>query len=157
MPCGSGFGKRSQNKRPRKYSKTSTPKVLSEAHFDRYDLCTTHTGSHPWRGRQGTDKGNSQPFRGSGKDFFDRSILGRDVAVNLVPVGVVVGQGRVNLRERKVLDFGGDLLGSQTEVVPAGNAPDRDAGTGDAGPALADFWRLSISVPISTTVDILSA
>src|ERR1039457_1110836 len=96
---------------------------------------------HPWRGRQGTDKGNSQPFRGSGKDFLDRSILGRDVAVNLVPVGVVVGQGRVNLRERKVLDFGGDLLGSQTEVVPAGNAPDRDAGTGDAGPALADFWR----------------
>src|ERR1039457_2787257 len=141
MPCGSGFGKRSQNKRPRKYSKTSTPKLLSEAHFDRYDLCTTHTGSQPWRGRQGTDKGNSQPFRGSGKDFFDRSILGRDVAVNLVPVGVVVGQGRVNLRERKVLDFGGDLLGSQTEVVPAGNAPDRDAGTGDAGPALADFWR----------------
>src|ERR1019366_2840638 len=141
MPCGSGFGKRSQNKRPPKYSKTSTPKLLSEAHFDRYDLCTTHTGSHPWRGRQGTDKGNSQPFRGSGKDFFDRSILGRDVAVNLVPVGVVVGQGRVNLRERKVLDFGGDLLGSQTEVVPAGNAPDRDAGTGDAGPALADFWR----------------
>jgi hypothetical protein len=47
----------------------------------------------------------------------------------------------VNLRERKVLDFGGDLLGSQTEVVPAGNTPDRDAGTGDAGPALANFWR----------------
>ena len=63
----------------------------------------------------------------------------------------------MNLRERKVLDFGGDLLGSQTEVVPAGNTPGRDAGTGDAGPALADFWRLSISVPISTTVDIFSA
>ena len=46
------------------------------------------------------------------KDLLDRSILGCDVAVNLVPVGVVVSESRVNLRERKVLDFGGDLLGS---------------------------------------------
>src|ERR1017187_1880418 len=89
----------------------------------------------------GTDEGGSLRFRGRGKDFFDRSIFGRDVAVNLVPVGVVVGQGRVNLRQRKGLDFGGDLLGSQTQVVPAGNAPNRDAGTGDARPALADLWR----------------
>ena len=105
----------------------------------------------------GTDEGGSLRFRGRGKDFFDRSIFGRDVAVNLVPVGVVVGQGRVNLRQRKGLDFGGDLLGSQTQVVPAGNAPNRDAGTGDARPALADLWRSLNQGADIDTVDIFSA
>ena len=59
--------------------------------------------------------------------------------IDLVPVGVVVGQSRVDLAPSKVLYFGGDLFGSQTQIVPTGNAPNRDAGASDARPALTDL------------------
>ena len=62
---------------------------------------TAHKSPRPWRPRQGTDEGGSHRFRGRGKDFLDRSFLSRDVAVDLVPVGVVVGESGVNLRQRE--------------------------------------------------------
>ena len=82
------------------------------------------------------------------KDFFYRGFLGRDIAVNLAPVSVVVGQSRMNLRQRKMLDLGGDLLGSQTQVVPSGNPPNRYARPCDARPAFRISADLSIRVPI---------
>ena len=104
----------------------------------------------PWRPRQGADGGGSHRFRGRGKDFIDLSILGRNVAVNLVPVGVVVSEGRVDLRQCEVFDLGGDLFGSQAQVVLPGNPPDRDTGPGDARPAFADLWR---SLDQSSNID----
>jgi hypothetical protein len=53
-------------------------------------------------------------------------LFGGDVAVNLIPVGMGAGQSRMNLRQRKALDPGGDLLGSQSQIVAPGDAPDRE-------------------------------
>ena len=47
----------------------------------------------------------------------------------------------MNLRECKVLDLSGDLLGSQSQVVPPGNAPNRDTRSSDARSGPADLWR----------------
>jgi hypothetical protein len=76
-----------------------------------------------------------------GEDLFHHGILSGNVSVNLAAVGVVVRQGRVNLSQREALHFGGDLFGGKTEVVPPGNAAYRDTGSGDAGPAFANFRR----------------
>ena len=81
----------------------------------------------------------SHPFRRCGKDLFYRRIFGGDIAVNLFPVGMVIGQSRMNLRQSKMLDLGGNLLGSETQVVPPGYAPQRDAGSSNARPAFTDL------------------
>jgi len=73
--------------------------------------------------------------------LFNGGIFSGNVSVNLVAVGVVVRQGRMNLSQREVLHFGGDLFGAKTEVVPPGDAAYRDTGAGDAWPAFANFRR----------------
>jgi hypothetical protein len=75
------------------------------------------------------------------ENFCYGGVLGSNVTVNLIEVGVVVGQGGVNLSQREVLHLGGDFFGSQAHIVPPGNPPDRNTGTGNAGPAFADFRR----------------
>src|SRR5687767_7024759 len=72
----------------------------------------------PWRLRQSTSEDGSRPFRGRLKDSLHRSFFCGDVGVNLLAVGVVVGQSRMNLRQREMLDLGYDLLGCQTQIVP---------------------------------------
>jgi len=76
-----------------------------------------------------------------GEDLFHGGIFSGNVSVNLVAVGVVVRQGRVNLSQREVLHFGSDLFGAKTEVVPPDDAAYRDTGAGDAWPAFANFRR----------------
>jgi hypothetical protein len=41
-----------------------------------------------------------------------------EVSVDLCLVGVVVGKGRMNLRQREVPEFPRDFLWNQTHVVP---------------------------------------
>ena len=62
----------------------------------------------------------------------------------------------MDLRQCEVLDFGGDLFGSQTQVVPPGKRLNRDARPGDARLAFAISGDLSIRLPISTAADIFS-
>jgi hypothetical protein len=80
-------------------------------------------------------------LRGRREELFDQRVFGGDVAVNLVPVRVVIGQSRVDLRQRQMVDFGRNFFGAQAEVVPSDNPPDSDAGARDARPAFADLWR----------------
>jgi len=48
--------------------------------------------------------------------------FGFEVCVDLCLVGVVVGKGRMNLRQREVSEFPGNLLRNQTHVVPLSDA-----------------------------------
>src|ERR1017187_551868 len=93
------------------------------------------------RPRQPTNEGGSHRFRRRREDCFCRQFFGGDIAVDLVSIGVIVGQSRLNLCERKVLDLGGDLLGSQPQIVPPGNTPNRDTCTRDARTAFSDVRR----------------
>jgi hypothetical protein len=65
--------------------------------------------------------------------------LSFQVRVDLRLVGVVVGKGRMNLRQRQVPEFPSDLFRYQTHVVPLSDSADRDARTGNARPPAANL------------------
>jgi len=60
------------------------------------------------------------------------------VRVDLRSVGVVVGKGRMNLSQRQVSEFPGNLFRYQTHVVPLSDSADRDARPGNAWPPAAN-------------------
>ena len=57
------------------------------------------------------------------------------VSVYLCLVGVVVGKGRMHLRQREVPEFSRDFFRNQTHVVPLRDSANRDTRSGNARPA----------------------
>ena len=74
--------------------------------------------------------------------FFEGLCLlrfGAQVRVNLRLVGVVVGKGRVHLRQRQMANLSGDLFRNETHIVPLRDAANRDARPRNTGPTAANF------------------
>ena len=68
------------------------------------------------------------------------AVLGCQVCVDFLLVGVVVGKRRVNLRQRQVTSERlYDLFWNQAHVVPLSDPPNRNARPGDARPAAANL------------------
>lgn len=57
--------------------------------------------------------------RGIQRGAFGFAVIGGDLGVRLLPVGMVVRQRRVNLSQTQVTNAIGNLFGSQSEPVPA--------------------------------------
>lgn len=51
--------------------------------------------------------------------------------VHLFPVGMVVSQRCIHLRQRQVFDFRHNLIRAESQPIPADNALDRNAGSGN--------------------------
>lgn len=64
--------------------------------------------------------------------------LGFQVRVDFRLVGMVVSEGRMNLRQRQVAELPHDLLRNQTHVVPLGDSANGDARPGNARPPAAN-------------------
>ena len=60
------------------------------------------------------------------------------VGVNRLPIGMVIGQGGINLGQSEMSVLIRDLLGSTAELVPAGNPAHRRASARNTGPASAN-------------------
>src|SRR5436853_6037424 len=105
---------------------------------DRKPRTTSPSIAHP---RLLTNEGGSPQLCLRRKNLFYRGVLGSNVTVNLVAVGVVVGQGGVNLSQREMLYLSCDFFRSKAHIVPLGNTTDRNTGACNAGPAFADFRR----------------
>ncbi len=60
-----------------------------------------------------------------------------EVSVDLCLVGVVVGKGRMHLRQRKVPEFPHDFFWNQTHVMPLSDSSNRDSRSGNTRPAAA--------------------
>jgi len=75
--------------------------------------------------------------------LFERFCLPRfgfEVGVDLCPVSVVIGEGRVNLRSREVSEFSRNLFWNQTHAVPLGDSANGDACSGNTRPTGANIW-----------------
>ena len=64
--------------------------------------------------------------------------LGFQVRVDLRLVGVVISEGRMNLRQRQVAKLPDDLLRDKAHVVPLSDAADGNTRSGNARPATAN-------------------
>jgi len=64
--------------------------------------------------------------------------LGFQVCVDLRLVGMVVGEGSMNLCQRQVAKLPHDLLRNQSHVVPLGDSANGDARSGNARPPAAN-------------------
>jgi hypothetical protein len=68
------------------------------------------------------------------------AILGCQVCVDFLLVGVIVGKGRMNLRQRQVTSERlHDLFRNLTHVVPLSDPPNRNTCSGNARPAAANL------------------
>ncbi len=69
-----------------------------------------------------------------------------EVRINLRLIRVVVGEGRVNLRQRQMAKLPQDLLWNQAHVVPLRYAANRDTRAGDAWPSAPDVGMPDLQV-----------
>ena len=71
---------------------------------------------------------------------LDLAVLGRQVGVDFLLVGVIVGKSRVNLRQRQMTSERlYDLFWNLTHVVPLSDPANGDTRPGNTGPASANL------------------
>ena len=72
-------------------------------------------------------------------EFFGLACFSFQIGVNLVTVGVVVGESCVNLRQGEMTELPHDFFRNEPHVVPLGDPANRDACAGDAGPPASNI------------------
>lgn len=65
--------------------------------------------------------------------------VGFQVGVDFALVGVIIGEGCMNLSQRQVAELSGDLFRDQAHLVPQSDSTDRYPGSRNASPPAADL------------------